>query len=151
MDEKLKAIQLTDSGITKAETALGIDNIYTEKALNTCIIWKLRCARRRFLNATKITSCATDRLSLWTNSPAVFSAGRRWSEGLHQAIEAKESVKVQQESRTVASITFQNYFRMYKKLAGMTGTALTSQEEFYKVYGLDVVAVPTNMPTRRTD
>jgi len=77
--------------------------------------------------------------------------GRRWSEGLHQAIEAKEGVAVQQESRTFASITFQNYFRLYKKLAGMTGTALTSSEEFYKVYGLNTVVVPTNKPSARKD
>ena len=77
--------------------------------------------------------------------------GRRWSEGLHQAIEAKEGVEVQKESRTYASITFQNYFRLYKKLAGMTGTALTSGEEFYKVYGTDTVAVPTNKPIARKD
>ncbi|MDO8594496.1 MAG: SEC-C metal-binding domain-containing protein [bacterium] len=77
--------------------------------------------------------------------------GRRWSEGLHQAIEAKEGVKVQKESRTFASITFQNYFRMYKKLSGMTGTAKTSSEEFYKVYGLDVVSIPTNKEIARKD
>ena len=77
--------------------------------------------------------------------------GRRWSEGLHQAIEAKEGVAVQKESRTFASITFQNYFRLYGKLAGMTGTALTSSEEFYKVYGLEVMAIPTNKPSKRHD
>jgi len=77
--------------------------------------------------------------------------GRRWSDGLHQAIEAKEGVKVQQESRTFASITFQNYFRLYEKLAGMTGTAVTSSEEFYKVYGLNTVVVPTNNPIARKD
>ena len=77
--------------------------------------------------------------------------GRRWSEGLHQAIEAKEGVSIQQESRTFASITFQNYFRLYGKLAGMTGTAATSSEEFYKVYGLDTVAIPTNKPVARAD
>jgi preprotein translocase subunit SecA len=77
--------------------------------------------------------------------------GRRWSEGLHQAIEAKEGVAVQKESRTFASITYQNYFRLYKKLSGMTGTAATSSEEFYKVYGLEVVTVPTNKPVARVD
>jgi len=77
--------------------------------------------------------------------------GRRWSEGLHQAMEAKEGVSIQRESRTVASVTFQNYFRLYEKLSGMTGTALTSAEEFYKVYGLEVVSVPTNRPVMRID
>ena len=77
--------------------------------------------------------------------------GRRWSEGLHQAIEAKEGLRVQRESVTLATITFQNYFRLYEKLAGMTGTAMTEQEEFYKIYGLDVVAVPTHRPMVRDD
>src|SRR5439155_225083 len=77
--------------------------------------------------------------------------GRRWSEGLHQAVEAKERVAIQKESKTFASVTFQNYFRLYKKLAGMTGTAATSAEEFYKVYGLHVVSIPTNKPVARAD
>ncbi len=76
--------------------------------------------------------------------------GRRWSEGLHQAIEAKEGLRVQRESVTLATITFQNYFRLYEKLSGMTGTAMTEQEEFYKIYGLEVVSVPTHRPMIRT-
>ena len=77
--------------------------------------------------------------------------GRRYSEGLHQAIEAKEGVKIQRESRTMATVTFQNYFRMYKKLSGMTGTAVTEAEEFGKIYNLEVVVIPTNKPTKRSD
>ena len=77
--------------------------------------------------------------------------GRRYSDGLHQALEAKEGVKIQQESKTLANITFQNYFRMYWKLAGMTGTAKTEEEEFYKVYGLETLAIPTNKPIARVD
>ncbi len=77
--------------------------------------------------------------------------GRRWSEGLHQAIEAKEGLRVQRESVTLATITFQNYFRLYEKLSGMTGTAMTEQEEFYKIYGLEVVAIPTHRPMVRAD
>lgn len=77
--------------------------------------------------------------------------GRRYSDGLHQAIEAKESVTIQQESKTLASITFQNYFRLYKKLSGMTGTAKTEEEEFYKIYHLEVIVIPTNKPIRRID
>ena len=77
--------------------------------------------------------------------------GRRWSEGLHQAVEAKEGLRVQRESVTLATITFQNYFRLYDKLAGMTGTAMTEQEEFYKIYGLEVVAIPTHRPMVRDD
>ncbi len=78
-------------------------------------------------------------------------SGRRYSDGLHQAIEAKEGIKIQQESRTLASITFQNYFRLYKKLAGMTGTAKTEEEEFYKIYRLEVITIPTNRPLIRDD
>jgi preprotein translocase subunit SecA len=78
-------------------------------------------------------------------------AGRRYSDGLHQALEAKEGVKIQQESKTLASITFQNYFRMYWKLSGMTGTAKTEEEEFYKVYGLETLVIPTNKPIARSD
>ena len=77
--------------------------------------------------------------------------GRRWSEGLHQAIEAKEGLRVQRESVTLATITFQNYFRLYEKLSGMTGTAMTEQEEFYKIYGLEVVSVPTHRPMVREE
>ena len=77
--------------------------------------------------------------------------GRRWSEGLHQAIEAKEGLRVQRESRTLATITFQNYFRLYDKLAGMTGTAMTEAEEFHKIYNLEVVAIPTHRPMIRDD
>lgn len=151
MDEKLKAIQLTDSGITKAETALGIDNIYTEKGVKYVHHLETAVRATALFERDKDYVVRDGQVIIVDEFTGRLQPGRRWSEGLHQAIEAKESVKVQQESRTVASITFQNYFRMYKKLAGMTGTALTSQEEFYKVYGLDVVAVPTNMPTRRTD
>ena len=85
------------------------------------------------------------------NSPARVMPGRRYSDGLHQALEAKERVKIEQENQTMASITFQNYFRMYEKLAGMTGTADTEAEEFGKIYKLEVLVVPTNMPMIRTD
>jgi preprotein translocase subunit SecA len=92
-----------------------------------------------------------DEVMIVDPSTGRLQPGRRWSEGLHQAIEAKEGVEIKKESRTFASITFQNYFRMYPKLAGMTGTGLTSQEEFLKVYGLDVIEVPTHRPATRID
>ncbi len=151
VDEKQKAIQIKDSGIEKAEKALGVDNMYTDKGIK--YVHHLETAIRAqalYKNETDyvirdgevvIVDAFTGRLQ----------PGRRWSEGLHQAIEAKEGVEVQKESRTYASITFQNYFRLYGKLAGMTGTALTSAEEFLKVYGLDTISVPTNKPVQRKD
>ncbi len=151
IDEKRKAVSTTDAGITAVESSLGIDNIYTDKGikfvhhLETAIKAKELYARDKDYvireGAVVIVDEFTGRLQ----------PGRRWSEGLHQAIEAKEGVVIQKESRTFASITYQNYFRMYKKLAGMTGTALTSKEEFFKVYGLDVAAIPTNKPSQRID
>ena len=96
-------------------------------------------------------SCATDEIIIVDEFTGRMQPGRRWSEGLHQAIEAKEGVQVQEETRTYASVTFQNLFRMYERLAGMTGTALSSEEEFYTVYKLDVVVVPTNKPSMRKD
>lgn len=150
-DEKLKAIQITDKGIERVEKILGVENIYTDKGikfvhhLETAVRAKALFLRERDYvvkdGKVVIVDAFTGRLQ----------PGRRWSEGLHQAIEAKEGVKVEQESRTYASITFQNYFRMYKKLSGMTGTAVTSAEEFAKVYGLEVVAIPTNKPSARVD
>ncbi len=151
IDEKMNAVLLTDEGISKAEEILGLQNIYTEGGvklvhhLETAIKAKsLYIKDREYVvkdNEVIIVDPYTGRLQ----------PGRRWSEGLHQAIEAKEGVNVQKESKTFASITYQNYFRMYKKLSGMTGTALTSAEEFYKVYGLNTVAIPTNKPTKRID
>ncbi|HLM83922.1 MAG TPA: preprotein translocase subunit SecA [Candidatus Bathyarchaeia archaeon] len=151
VDEKMRAVSLTDKGISNVEKMLGVDNIYDvskisyvhqlEQALKANILFK---RDRDYVvrdGEVIIVDDFTGRLM----------PGRRYSEGLHQAIEAKENVEVQKESRTLATITFQNYFRMYKKLAGMTGTALTSAEEFAKVYKLDVVPIPTNQPMIRKD
>ncbi len=151
IDEKRKTISLTDAGISKAEQALNIDNIYTEKGIK--YVHHLETAVRAKALFLK------DRDYVITNGEVVIvdaftgrmQPGRRWNEGLHQAIEAKESVKIQKETRTAASITFQNYFRFYKKLSGMTGTARTSEEEFRKVYGLDVIEVPTHREIKRVD
>jgi len=151
VDEKLKAVTLTDAGINKAEDLLKIDNIYTEQGV------KLVHHLENAVKAKALFKKDTDYV-LKDGEVMIVDAftgrmqpGRRWSGGLHQAIEAKENVKIQQESRTFASITFQNYFRMYKKLSGMTGTALTSSEEFYRVYGLNAVVIPTNRPIQRLD
>jgi len=151
IDEKLNSIELTDAGIEAAEAALGLKNIYTDAGikyvhhLETAVKAKALYARDKEYvvrdNEVVIVDEFTGRLQ----------PGRRWSDGLHQALEAKEAVTIQQESRTYASVTYQNYFRQYHKLAGMTGTALTSQEEFYSVYNLEVVPVPTNKPIVRRD
>jgi len=151
VDEKLRAITLTDSGIEKAERALGVGNIYTDKGIKYVHHLETAVRARALFERDKDYVVRDNEVVIVDEFTGRLQPGRRWSEGLHQAIEAKEGVAVQRESRTVASITFQNYFRFYKKLSGMTGTALTSQEEFYKVYGLEVIPVPTNRPVARID
>ncbi|MSU56451.1 MAG: preprotein translocase subunit SecA [Candidatus Taylorbacteria bacterium] len=151
VDEKQKAIQLTPVGIEKAEQALGIGNIYTEKGIKYVHHLETAVRAKALFQLDKEYVVRDGEIIIVDEFTGRMMPGRRWSEGLHQAIEAKEGVKVQKESRTFASITFQNYFRMYKKLAGMTGTAKTSSEEFYKVYGLDVVSIPTNKSIARKD
>lgn len=151
VDEKLRAISLTQEGIDKAEKELGMDNIYSEGGVK--YVHHLENAIRAkalYLNNDQYI-VKDGEVIIVDPSTGRLQAGRRWSEGLHQAIEAKEGVKIQQESRSYASITFQNYFRLYPKLAGMTGTAKTSAEEFLKVYGLDVIEVPTHRPIARKD
>lgn len=151
VDEKQRAIALTEAGITKAEAALGISNIYSMEGirqvhhLETAVRAKALFLREREYVVKDGEVIIVDEFT------GRMQPGRRWSDGLHQAIEAKEGVKIEQESRTLASITFQNYFRFYEKLAGMTGTAETSKEEFYKVYGLVVTPVPTHNVIRRID
>ncbi len=151
VDEKLKAIQLTDAGIEKAEKILGIDNIYTDADIK--YVHHLETATRAKALFEKDTDYVVkdNEIIIVDEFTGRLQPGRRWSEGLHQAIEAKEGVKIQKESKTFASITFQNYFRLYKKLSGMTGTALTSEEEFYKVYHAETFAIPTNKKIQRID
>jgi len=151
VDEKHKAIQLSATGIEKAEKALGVENIYTEKGIKYVHHLETAVRAKALFHKDKEYVVKEDQIVIVDEFTGRLMPGRRWSEGLHQAVEAKEGVSVQKESRTFASITFQNYFRMYKKLAGMTGTAKTSSEEFYKVYGLDVVSIPTNKPVARID
>ena len=151
VDEKLKAITLKDSGINKAEKALGVENIYTEKGIKYVHHLETAVRAKALFNKDKEYVVRDNQIIIVDEFTGRLQPGRRWSDGLHQAIEAKEGVSVQKESRTFASITFQNYFRLYEKLAGMTGTAATSSEEFYKVYGLDTVIVPTNQPINRKD
>ncbi len=151
VDEKLKAIQMTDSGIEHAEKLLGVENIYTERGIKFVHHLETAVRAKALFNRDKEYVVKNGEVIIVDEATGHMQPGRRWSEGLHQAIEAKENVTVQKESRTYASITYQNYFRLYGKLAGMTGTAQTSSEEFFKVYGLEVVAVPTNRPVSRLD
>jgi len=150
-DEKRRAIQLTDAGIEKAEKALGVENIYTDAGIK--YVHHLETAvRAKALFARDTHYVVRDgEVVIVDEFTGRMQPGRRWSDGVHQAVEAKEGVPVQRESRTFASITFQNYFRMYEKIAGMTGTAETSAEEFYSVYKLDVVQIPTNREVARKD
>ncbi len=151
VDEKHRTIALKDSGIEKAEKALGVENIYTEKGIKYVHHLETAVRARALFQKDKEYVVRGDEIVIVDEFTGRMMPGRRWSEGLHQAVEAKEGVVIQKESRTLASITFQNYFRLYKKLAGMTGTALTSSEEFYTVYGLDTIPVPTNKSIARID
>ncbi len=151
VDEKLKAIQLTDEGITKAETMLGITDMYTEKGIKYVHYLETAIRARALFAKDKDYVIKDGEVIIVDPFTGRMQPGRRWSEGLHQAIEAKEGVKIEQETRSVASITYQNYFKFYEKLSGMTGTAKTNEEEFTKVYGLSVVTVPTNKKTQRID
>jgi len=151
VDEKLKSATLTDHGIEAAEKMLGIDNIYTDLSIKYVHHLETAVRAKALYSRDKEYVVKDNEVVIVDEFTGRMQQGRRWSDGLHQAVEAKEGVTIQQESRTFASITFQNYFRMYEKLSGMTGTALTSQEEFYSVYKLDVIPVPTHRDVQRVD
>ncbi len=151
VDEKHKAVQLTDEGINKAEKSLGVENIYTEGGIRYVHHLETAVRAKALFHLNKDYVVKDGEVVIVDEFTGRLQPGRRWSEGLHQAIESKEGVKIQKESRTYASITYQNYFRLYKKLAGMTGTAMTSSEEFFKVYHMETTPVPTNKPTMRKD
>ena len=151
-DEKRRSVTLTDKGIEKVQDILGVDNLYSTK--NTRLVYHLEQAIRAEIVFKR------DKDYVVTNSGEVIIVdehtgrlmqGRRYNEGLHQAIEAKEGVAVKQESMTLATISFQNFFRLYKKLSGMTGTAFTEAEEFQQIYALDVIQIPPNKPIIRVD
>ena len=152
LDEKRRSVTLTDTGIDKIQKILGVDNLYSTK--NTPLVYHLEQALRAEVIFKR------DKDYVVTNSGEVvivdehtgrLMQGRRYNEGLHQAIEAKEGVVVKQESMTLATISFQNFFRLYKKLSGMTGTAFTEAEEFQQIYALDVIQIPPNRPIARVD
>ncbi len=151
VEEKHRAISLTQAGISKAEKSLGIENIYTDAGIKFVHHLETAVRAKALFNKNKEYVVKDGQIVIVDEFTGRLQPGRRWSEGLHQAIEAKENVPIQQESRTYASITYQNFFRMYPKLGGMTGTAATSAEEFYKVYGLEVYMVPTNKVVSRLD
>jgi preprotein translocase subunit SecA len=151
VDEKLRAISLTDAGITKAESLLGIDNIYTEKGIKYVHHLETAVKAEAIFERDKDYVVKDGEVIIVDAFTGRLQPGRRWSEGIHQAIEAKEGVKIEKETRSAGSITFQNYFRFYKKLSGMTGTGFTSAEEFLKVYGLDVIIIPTHRAVVRID
>ncbi len=151
VDEKMKSIALTNAGIEAAEGLLGIDNIYTEKGIKYVHHLETAVRARALFKRDKEYVVRDGEIVIVDEFTGRLQPGRRWSDGLHQAVEAKEGVSIQRESKTFASVTYQNFFRLYDKLAGMTGTALTSQEEFYTVYNLEVIPVPTNRPIARID
>lgn len=152
VDEKQKQVAPTEIGIAKAEKMLGVDNLYdTEHGVD--FSHHIMCAikAKALMIRDREYVVKDGEVIIVDEFTGRLMYGRRFSEGLHQAIEAKEGVQVQRESQTLATITFQNYFRMYEKLAGMTGTAKTEEQEFQKIYGLDVIVIPTNKPMIRTD
>ncbi len=151
VDEKHRSILLTPQGIEKAEKKLGVGNIYTDKGIKYVHHLETAVKAKALYNVNDEYVVKDDQIIIVDTFTGRLQPGRRWSEGLHQAVEAKEGVSIQKESRTYASITFQNYFRLYPKIAGMTGTAMTSSEEFFKVYGLDTHIVPTNKAIQRID
>ncbi len=156
VDEKLHAVVITDAGIEKTEKALGVENLYAEsigEQSGAKLVHHLESAvkAKALFIKDKQYVVKDGQIVIVDEFTGRMQPGRRWSEGLHQAVEAKEGVTVQRESQTYASVTFQNYFRMYTKISGMTGTGETSAEEFRTVYDLDVVVIPTNKPVTRID
>lgn len=150
-DEKTKGVQLTEEGISKAEKAFGIENLFDIRhvALNHHIGQALKAHASMHLDVDYVVQ--DGEIVIVDQFTGRLMKGRRYSDGLHQAIEAKEGLEIQNESMTLASITFQNYFRMYNKLSGMTGTAKTEEEEFRNIYNMNVIVIPTNRPIVRDD
>jgi len=151
VDEKMKAVTLTEQGINRVEKILGMGSIYEEKGIKYVHHLEQSLRAEVLFKKDRDYVVKDGEVIIVDEFTGRLMPGRRWSGGLHQAVEAKEGVAVQPESLTLASVTFQNYFRMYKKLSGMTGTAATSAEEFDKVYGLDAVVIPTNKPMKRQE
>lgn len=152
LDEKRKSVSLTDDGVDKIEKMLGIKNLYSPEHVRSVYHMDQALKAQTLFKRDKDYVVASDgEVVIVDEFTGRLMHGRRYNEGLHQAIEAKEGVAVQQESQTLATISFQNYFRLYKKLSGMTGTAFTEAEEFQQIYGLDVIQIPANRPMLRID
>ncbi len=151
IDEKMRSSTLTEAGIKKVEQALGVENIYVEGGMAMVHHVEQALRAKALFKRDRDYVVENGEVIIVDEFTGRKMPGRRYSEGLHQAIEAKEKVKIQRESQTMATVTFQNYFRMYKKLSGMTGTAVTEAEEFGKIYNLEVVVIPTNKEIHRTD
>jgi len=151
VDEKTRQAMLTEEGVVRVEEMLGIENLYAPEYVDTVHVVQ-NALRAHAVYKRDVDYVVRDgQIVIVDEFTGRLMEGRRWSDGLHQAVEAKEKVRIQNESQTYASITFQNYFRMYDKLAGMTGTADTEAAEFAKIYNLDVLVVPTNRPMQRLD
>lgn len=151
VDEKDKVIMITEEGISKAEELFGVENLYSAENASLSHILD-QALKSNYLFEADVDYVVRDgEVMIVDEFTGRISEGRRFSEGLHQALEAKENVEIKEETQTLADITFQNYFRMYNKLAGMTGTAETEATEFAQIYSLDVVSIPTNIPITRKD
>ncbi|MBQ6006670.1 MAG: preprotein translocase subunit SecA [Selenomonadaceae bacterium] len=151
VDEKQKTVAPNDEVVPKIEKFLGIQNLYAPENIELSHCFTMALRAKALMKRDRDYVVRNDEIIIVDEFTGRLMTGRRYSDGLHQAIEAKEGVKIQRESQTLATITFQNYFRMYDKLAGMTGTAKTEEDEFLKIYKLPVVVIPTNKPVRRTD
>ena len=151
LDEKQKTVEPSDEAVLKVERIVGIKNLYAPENLELSHCFTAALRAKALMKRDRDYVVRDDEIIIVDEFTGRLMVGRRYSDGLHQAIEAKEGVKIQRESQTLASITFQNYFRMYDKLGGMTGTAKTEEDEFLKIYKLPVVVVPTNRPVQRVD
>jgi len=151
IDEKMRTVALTEDGVTRVEQLLGVENLYDPR--NILLLHHANQGLRAHTLFKRDVDYVVKEgeVIIVDEFTGRLMPGRRWSDGLHQAVEAKENVKIESENQTLATITFQNYFRMYKKLSGMTGTADTESVEFKEIYGLDVVVIPTNQPMIRID
>lgn len=151
VDEKLHTVAPTEAGVAKAEKALNVRNLYDNENMELSHHFNQALRAHALMHRDKDYVVKDGEVIIVDEFTGRLMFGRRYSDGLHQAIEAKEGVKIERESQTLATITFQNYFRMYNKLAGMTGTAKTEEQEFRKIYGLDVIVIPTHRPMVRLD
>ena len=151
VDEKAHTVAITESGVARVEKALGVENLYDDVNIELTHHMNQALKAHALMKRDRDYVVKDGQVIIVDEFTGRLMFGRRYSDGLHQAIEAKERVKVERESQTLATITFQNYFRMYGKLAGMTGTAATEEQEFKKIYNLDVLVIPTNMPMIRRD